>query len=204
MADVVEKGSGRGLSRRDMIKASAVAGAAAWTAPMIVDSLTSPAAAASNPHNYACSKGYVFYKIAGDSNVYYTGFKTGTPACNQCGANGAEPDLLFNTSTCATGGDVGCFWKGDVSGTCASNTTLLKWSTTVCAANGAGMNNTVFDSNCSAHVSLDAATGRIVTAAANVEILAAIAFTASNWFGVCRNAAGNGNSVSMPITCNDP
>ena len=37
----------RGLSRRQMIKASAVAGAAAWTAPVIIDSLASPAAAMS-------------------------------------------------------------------------------------------------------------------------------------------------------------
>jgi hypothetical protein len=36
-----------GLSRRDMIKASAAAGAAAWTAPVIIDSLSSPAAAIS-------------------------------------------------------------------------------------------------------------------------------------------------------------
>ncbi len=35
----------RGLSRRDMIRASAIAGAAAWTAPVIIDSLSSPAAA---------------------------------------------------------------------------------------------------------------------------------------------------------------
>ena len=34
-----------GMSRRDLIKASAVAGATAWTAPMIIDSLSSPAAA---------------------------------------------------------------------------------------------------------------------------------------------------------------
>jgi hypothetical protein len=38
-----------GLSRRQMIKASAVAGAAAWTAPVIIDSLSSPAAAGSMP-----------------------------------------------------------------------------------------------------------------------------------------------------------
>ena len=37
----------RGLTRREMIRASAVAGAAAWTAPVIIDSLVSPAAAAS-------------------------------------------------------------------------------------------------------------------------------------------------------------
>jgi hypothetical protein len=42
----------RGLSRRQMIKASAVAGAAAWTAPVIVDSLASPAAAVSGCKPY--------------------------------------------------------------------------------------------------------------------------------------------------------
>jgi hypothetical protein len=40
-------GDGRpGLNRRQMIKAAGIAGAAAWTAPMIIDSLSSPAAAA--------------------------------------------------------------------------------------------------------------------------------------------------------------
>ena len=44
--DPVE-GDGRpGLNRRQMIKAAGIAGAAAWTAPMIIDSLSSPAAAA--------------------------------------------------------------------------------------------------------------------------------------------------------------
>ena len=42
----------RGLSRRQMIQASAVAGAAAWTAPVIIDSLTSPAAARSGCTTY--------------------------------------------------------------------------------------------------------------------------------------------------------
>src|SRR4051794_22444276 len=40
-------GARRGLSRREMMRASVVAGAAAWTAPMIIDSLSSPAAALS-------------------------------------------------------------------------------------------------------------------------------------------------------------
>ena len=37
---------GRGLDRRTLIKRAAAAGAVAWTAPMIIDSLSSPAAAA--------------------------------------------------------------------------------------------------------------------------------------------------------------
>jgi hypothetical protein len=40
------EGNQRGMSRRQMIKAAGIAGAAAWTAPVILDSLSSPAAAA--------------------------------------------------------------------------------------------------------------------------------------------------------------
>ena len=47
---VVDAGDGpRRLDRRTMIKGAAIAGAAAWTAPIIIDSLVSPAAAASVP-----------------------------------------------------------------------------------------------------------------------------------------------------------
>jgi hypothetical protein len=49
MIGEIEQGGRSGLSRRQMIKASAVAGAAAWTAPTIIDSLSSPAAAGSLP-----------------------------------------------------------------------------------------------------------------------------------------------------------
>ena len=43
--DFTPRESGRGVNRRQMIKAAGIAGAAVWTAPMIVDSLASPAAA---------------------------------------------------------------------------------------------------------------------------------------------------------------
>lgn len=46
---VVDAGDRRtGIDRRSMIKGAAIAGAAAWTAPVIIDSLTSPAAALSS------------------------------------------------------------------------------------------------------------------------------------------------------------
>src|SRR3954453_21762781 len=38
--------AGGGVGRRALIKGAAVAGVAAWTAPVLIDSLTSPAAAA--------------------------------------------------------------------------------------------------------------------------------------------------------------
>jgi hypothetical protein len=63
----------RGLSRRDMIKGAAVAGAAAWTAPMIIDSLTSPAAAASGCNIYwvkVTSTGTCFSACPGSGDGY--------------------------------------------------------------------------------------------------------------------------------------
>jgi hypothetical protein len=39
----------RGMDRRTMIKAAGIAGAAAWSAPVIIDSLSSPAAAVTAP-----------------------------------------------------------------------------------------------------------------------------------------------------------
>ena len=44
--DSVDSDERTGLNRRQMIKAAGIAGVAAWTAPMIIDSLSSPAAAA--------------------------------------------------------------------------------------------------------------------------------------------------------------
>jgi len=73
----------RGLNRRQMIKASAVAGAAAWTAPMIIDSLTSPAAAFSGP----CTKYYVKLAIRYGQNSNYDHLGDcycQDPSCNSC------------------------------------------------------------------------------------------------------------------------
>jgi hypothetical protein len=77
-----------GLSRRQMIKASAVAGAAAWTAPMIVDSLASPAAAASGcgPGTPNLSYGIIVYQIGST-------YSTLKIAGNTCSAtNGTSGD----------------------------------------------------------------------------------------------------------------
>jgi hypothetical protein len=54
-----------GLGRRDLIKAAAAAGAVAWTAPVIIDSLASPAAATTCPDNCASC---VFVEIKASSN----------------------------------------------------------------------------------------------------------------------------------------
>jgi hypothetical protein len=90
MADVEEQGERNGLSRRDMIKAAGIAGAAAWTAPVIVDSLASPAAAASGNTGINCSKSLVFFTIPGSSTVYISGFQDN--GCQTCGCFGTFSD----------------------------------------------------------------------------------------------------------------
>jgi hypothetical protein len=112
-----------GLSRRQMIKASAVAGAAAWTAPMIVDSLSSPAAAGSGGSTIGCSWVYVFFKKPGDMTVYYSAFQ-GTSQCGSFASNNTEApcgvcadsvNYSINEFTGGEGGSVGNLRYG---GTC--------------------------------------------------------------------------------------
>lgn len=88
MADA-ERRERRGLSRRDLIKASAIAGAAAWTAPVIVDSLASPAAAGSGP----CVTYYAAKWDSGWANEPFSG------SCNLSDKSPFNGHTLNNPST---------------------------------------------------------------------------------------------------------
>jgi hypothetical protein len=76
MAVDQERGEGSargGMSRRDMIKAAGVAGVAAWTAPVIIDSLSSPAAAGSVCNKYwvkVTPAGACFSAVPGDLTMF--------------------------------------------------------------------------------------------------------------------------------------
>lgn len=101
----IEPGS-RGLNRRQMIKASALAGAAAWTAPVIIDSLASPAAAAS------CGDRW-YMKLVGVNG-------SGTPGdCYN------QPPFCNNTTDYLTGGNTPnnstCSSNGGYTWVCATN-----------------------------------------------------------------------------------
>jgi hypothetical protein len=81
-SDASRAATRRGLNRRQMIKASAVAGAAAWTAPVIVDSLASPAAAASG-----CTGNKYYMKLVGRGTGASSSYDPGdcynaAPLCN--------------------------------------------------------------------------------------------------------------------------
>jgi hypothetical protein len=101
-----------GLSRRQMIRASAVAGAAAWTAPMIIDSLSSPAAAGSQ-----CFKYYVKLLVRYSSGKDYSQMGQcycADPACNSGCPSGAS---------CASGAATGYIHLCSGSGFCGAPAT---------------------------------------------------------------------------------
>ena len=112
--DTTEPRERRGLSRRDMIKGAAVAGAAAWTAPVIIDSLTSPAAAAS-----VC-------------NIYWEKLTnhTGSPVCFSACPGSSSLFPVSDAKWAGSCGDPGCGVSGGLQhmptavGTSGSNYTV--------------------------------------------------------------------------------
>jgi hypothetical protein len=105
MTDVVEQGSGNGLSRRQMIKASAVAGAAAWTAPVIIDSLASPAAAGSvcqPPGTINTSGAGAIYQINGTGTYYFSWIPNGQTTC-AASCTVPNDSTVTNVNPCGSG-----------------------------------------------------------------------------------------------------
>jgi hypothetical protein len=79
-----------GLTRREMIRNAAAAGAVAWTAPVIIDSLASPAAAATPGPGFPCSYASIVFTIDGGSPVAVK-IKINTTTCeltNQTSGDG--------------------------------------------------------------------------------------------------------------------
>jgi len=191
MAEIDEGKSG--LSRRQMIKASAIAGAAAWTAPVIIDSLASPAAAASATCTFKCSAVFVFYSVGG--SVYYTGFQNGQTGCNHCKTGTISTDV-----SCLTCGSVSFFGGGVSGGACGTDSEPLYWVNAASCPSGAptGMTQALGDSSCASHVILSS-DGHTLSPGSGVTLLGAFAFTGGSWFGACPS----GGSIGFP-GCGDP
>jgi len=170
----------REFGRRTMIKGAAVAAVAAWTAPVVLDSLTSPAAAASTSP-ITCSWFYLLFKKPGDSTVYWTGSNANT--CNTLSTNNAGT----YSKTCS-----------GVTYTIDNGRGVLSWSTghgsTAATAAGA---------SCSTSIRIN---GNTVTAIGGAQILAAFSHpssslscstcpsgSANNSITVCGSSAGGGN-----------
>jgi hypothetical protein len=92
----------RGIGRRTLIKRAAAAGAVAWSAPVILDSLSSPAAA------FSCGTCFKVGFQAVDDN---DSNPTGTGPNNPNGSNNSYPVssfLGYPASPCTTPGDSAC------------------------------------------------------------------------------------------------
>jgi hypothetical protein len=110
----------RGLDRRTLIKRAAAAGAVAWTAPVVITSMTSPAAAAT----CECA-GILYVQINDDggpgncldtNNQYQTDLAThpcqpdssGVGSCGSCGQSGGQntADFCIDSTTLGCQGQV--------------------------------------------------------------------------------------------------
>lgn len=169
-----------GIDRRTLIKGAAVAGAAAWTAPMIVDSLASPAAAASPAGSVQCSKSLVFFRKAGDTTtIYATGYQN---SCLGCGCFGTfsgsnlspGPPLYFTFS--------GLKFRVD------AGQTNVHWNTT-CALLASNPIAVVAENSptCNTYLTVNSATGTVSPAGGST-VIGGIGFEAGTTRGF--NAAG--------------
>jgi hypothetical protein len=93
----------RGLSRRDLIKRSAVVGGVAWAAPTILSSLSSPAAA----HTATCCSGPNVFRLKSGDNC------ATTPTCST--GVGAQDCLTTVGANC-------CLFNNGVTLSCADTT----------------------------------------------------------------------------------
>jgi hypothetical protein len=192
MADPAIGHSQGGMSRRDLIKASALAGAAAWTAPVIIDSLASPAAAESvvlDRASVPCSWIYLIWTPDGGTTINYTGFKHGdtgstcTPsanpkgdtACQTCTGTGISYQLMGGTPLPAMN-------YVTTEGACPLSSPLSASNVQSCAS--------LFTLDGSGHIS----------APAGVTILGATGFTANTFFYACPNLDG---SLDAPAGCQE-
>lgn len=85
------------FDRRTLIRGAAVAAATVWTAPMIIDSLTSPAAAASGGLPTTCSYGLVVFKY-GAAGPYVMKIDKGSASCSF--TNSTSNDTSFSSYSC--------------------------------------------------------------------------------------------------------
>ena len=161
-----------GMSRRELIRNAGIAGAAAWTAPAIIGSLASPAAAQTPGGSVNCSKAIVLFRKPGDAvTVYGTGYQNTCVGCGCFGNFSASnlspgPPLFFQFGALWFEINVGTTniqWGA----TCATTSTLIT------AENSPG---------CNTFLTVDSNTGTVMPTAGTT-ILGAIAFHANQLTG---------------------
>jgi hypothetical protein len=167
-----------------MIKATAVAGAAAWTAPMIIDSLSSPAAAASGGGSVTCSKDLVFFTIPGNPQVYIAGYQNSCAGCN-CFGTFSAPNLSPSGFRCYPCG--GVTYRVNVGSANAATGATCATATTAAP-------QLPVPSTCTQWLSVS---GGTVTGINGATVLAAIAFEGNVVYGFCpsSNTIAFGNCI---------
>jgi hypothetical protein len=193
MADVEAQDGRKGLSRRDMIKASAAAGAVAWTAPVIIDSLASPAAAASGctGSSVTLSWIYVLYRVSG---VYFiTGFSKGESTCGNIpsGGGGSNTHAKTCTSGCGTGV---AFTLNLFNGTPPSPAGPDATFNTSDSCAGSQSNAWTYAASGTCGTFIQFSNGQIFSQGGAV-ILGAVGFGAGSTRALCPNNSSPGNSV---------
>jgi hypothetical protein len=185
-----------GMSRRDLIKASAAAAGVAWTTPMLIDSMSSPAAAQTGPGILStginCSKALVFFTIPGSTTVYIAGFQD-IPGCQTCDCFGNWSDQNLGAvgqqpcqHACFSCG--GTIFRVNVGTTNAGTTTACDGGTfTQASTLAAGLCDTYLQYG-----------GGTVTGKNGAVILGAMGFGGDHLNGYCPS----GNSITNLGACN--
>jgi len=164
-----------------MIRASAVAGAAAWTAPVIIDSLASPAAAASGCSGPSVTLSWIWILYTVGGNYFVTGFSKGDTACNAGGSNphsatcagcGANSFTVNNFSGAFSGSFT---TSGGCGGTPRTDFTLV---------NAAG--------GCGTYIAFN---NGVISSQGGATIIGAVAFGAGSNRAICPNNSNPGNNV---------
>lgn len=198
MADVVDQDGRRGLSRRQMIKASAVAGAAAWTAPVIIDSVSSPAlgavASGCSGNSVTLSWIYVLYRVG--TSYFITGFSGGQ---STCGGGGSNPNHGTLCVECQGGTSFTLNqFNGPppIPGSSVANAEALYTTAGGCAGTQSNAWTFVGAPACGTHIVFNG--GQIMSQGGAV-IIAAIGFggfgVGGKLAGFCPNDTNTGNSV---------
>jgi hypothetical protein len=97
MVDPATQRGRRGLTRRELIGASAVV---AWTAPILLDSIASPAAAASGGLPTGCSYGFVVFTYS--DHTYIMKIAQGSASCSFDNSTSNDSDMGTPEFPCGT------------------------------------------------------------------------------------------------------
>ncbi len=163
-----------GISRRDLIKKGAVAGAVFWSVP-VIESVTSRAAAQSGCVSFNASWLYVIYTYNGVT--YYTGFSK-ADTTGQCTAASYPANTGNNALVIGPCGGI-YYELSPTQGTPALVTYGTSSSTTTTAATYVGY------PNCNNYVTLHG--GDVTPVLSDVHIVAAFCFGASSLSGTCAS-----------------